>query len=40
VETVEYKKLVFTVWDVGGCDKVSIFLHLNISNFLLILEKD
>eukprot|EP00210_Caulerpa_lentillifera_P009081 g8665.t1 len=26
VETVEYKNISFTVWDVGGQDKVSQFL--------------
>lgn len=26
VETVEYKNLKFTVWDVGGQDKVGIAL--------------
>lgn len=25
VETVEYKNISFTVWDVGGQDKVCIF---------------
>ena len=25
VETVEYKNISFTVWDVGGQDKVQIF---------------
>lgn len=26
VETVEYKNISFTVWDVGGQDKVLMFL--------------
>ena len=26
VETVEYKNISFTVWDVGGQDKVSILI--------------
>ena len=32
VETVEYKNINFTVWDVGGQDKVIILQH----GFLLI----
>jgi GTPase SAR1 family protein len=28
VETVEYKNISFTVWDVGGQDKVHIFNHI------------
>jgi GTPase SAR1 family protein len=27
VETVEYKNISFTVWDVGGQDKVNNSLH-------------
>jgi len=27
VETVEYKNISFTVWDVGGQDKVLYFLR-------------
>lgn len=32
VETVEYKNVSFTVWDVGGQDKVFVFFwtHLNL----------
>lgn len=31
VETVEYKNVSFTVWDVGGQDKVQNMILLNIS---------
>lgn len=31
VETVEYKNISFTVWDVGGQDKVIIYLNFSIT---------
>lgn len=30
VETVEYKNISFTVWDVGGQDKVKMLFNLYI----------
>ena len=37
VETVEYKNISFTVWDVGGQDKVLLFLLIRFSVGILIL---
>jgi len=33
VETVEYKNISFTVWDVGGQDKVRLTCIFSIYNF-------
>ena len=32
VETVEYKNISFTVWDVGGQDKVTAVAHISLSH--------
>jgi ADP-ribosylation factor family len=39
VETVEYKNISFTVWDVGGQDKVILVLIADCPflNFILVL---
>lgn len=36
METVEYKNISFTVWDVGGQDKVTFSPTSSISNYILV----
>jgi hypothetical protein len=38
VETVEYKNISFTVWDVGGQDKVRVLLFLFFLDHSLVLK--
>lgn len=38
VETVEYKNISFTVWDVGGQDKVQPFLSVFMQKIIFLLH--
>lgn len=38
METVEYKNVSFTVWDVGGQDKV-VKKHMNTNDYSFIIIK-
>lgn len=39
METVEYKNVSFTVWDVGGQDKVRFCFSMSIKEVKLIVDK-
>jgi hypothetical protein len=37
VETVEYKNISFTVWDVGGQDKVHAFVYVSVKRLCTVI---
>jgi GTPase SAR1 family protein len=37
VETVEYKNISFTVWDVGGQDKVHAFVFVSVKRLCTVI---